>query len=154
MNIKPVPSSASKADEMAALRKVATIFEPGTYLADLFSPALIEWVQTQLDNDFPPDIFSVIDSSAQNLMEAEQRARNLTDQLRAVTDDAVRKIEALNAEINLKVEFIDRVRDDREEWKEAYLTETERLTEERAKSASLENEVTKLKARLYDLMDK
>jgi hypothetical protein len=117
MNIKPVPTSASKAEEMTALRKVATVFEPGTYMADLFSPDLINWVEIQLSNDFPPDIFSILDSSAQNLSEAEQRARNLTDQIRAVTDDSVRKINRLEGEIQERDLQIDFIRRDRDDWK-------------------------------------
>lgn len=72
MNIQPITSQASKAEEIAILNKVAQVFQPGTYIHDLFTERFLSWVETQLKNDFPPDVFMVIDQLAEDSANANK----------------------------------------------------------------------------------
>jgi len=51
-----VDANSSKADEVAAVRKMAQCAGEGSYLSSLLTPQLLDWVEGQIEMDCPPDI--------------------------------------------------------------------------------------------------
>lgn len=60
MNLQPLPTNCSKADEIALLEKITKLATPGTFLADLLSPTLVSWFRHQLAGDVSTDIMDVV----------------------------------------------------------------------------------------------
>ena len=54
--MKTVNSDSTKAEEIQHLKDLAATCKPGSYLADLFTPAFIAHIETLIRNDWPPDI--------------------------------------------------------------------------------------------------
>ena len=82
-----VDTNSSKADEVAALRKMAQCAGEGSYLASLLTPQLLDWVEGQIELDLPPDIV------AERQFQADKRVELMTEvsSLRKELADADRK---------------------------------------------------------------
>lgn len=57
---KLVDGSASKAEEMEILEKIAEKCGTNSYLLSLFTPDLIQWVRKQITDDVPPDMWATL----------------------------------------------------------------------------------------------
>lgn len=82
-----VDTNSSKADEVAALHKMAQCAAQGSYLASLLTPQLLDWVQGQIEMDLPPDIMG------ERGFQADKRRELMTEvsSLRKQLADADRK---------------------------------------------------------------
>lgn len=78
-----VDANSSKADEVAALRKMAQCAVEGSYLASLLTPQLLDWVDGQIEMDLPPDIMEQLgcqrDREREALTELSRVRQELAD---------------------------------------------------------------------------
>ena len=90
MNLQPIDGTASKQEEIDLLHKVAKLFGNGTYIHDFLSESTLGWVETQLKNDFPPELYEAMihehneHSKTLGKLLVEQRERK--EELRKWTD--------------------------------------------------------------------
>lgn len=165
MNIQPIPSAASKAEEMQALIKVAKLFQPGTYLHDLFTERLIDWVAEQLKNDFPPDVMDVLADRLERLNRSESNAVQLGNELESVKKVTARNIERLDRDHADTIQRME-VRLEQTSTNCQYFQDLAGTNWEQVQSLSnelhhtvtrlneAEAEIVNLKVKLYDLMNK
>lgn len=161
MNLNPVRSNASKSEELETLKKAAKLFEPGTYLHDLFTERFFDWIESSMKNDFPPDIYEVIET-LQKDSARETSARIQAENNAAQTEKGLRRA---IADIESQVK-----RSDEESERQCNrLIQTEKdLTEERVTHQATrgqlaaaqrviecrEDEILRLKAKLYDTQNR
>lgn len=165
MNIQPLQVHASRAEELDALRKVARLFPEGTYMHDLFSNDLIEWVNQQMKVDFPPDVFGALNHTAELLHRSEGNAVQLGNEVESLKKVTARNIERLDREhaeevqrLSGMLETSQHACDFYERQSQDNYDEAKRLQGEwgmcDAKLRNAEAEIMSLKAKLYDLMSK
>ena len=96
--MKVLSDRPSKLEEVEFLKSVADyVGKRDTHLKDLFSPALVAWVEHDIQNDFSPDLY-------ENFSCANEDTRNEAKELKQRLNDY--QIESNNV-INLKKAEID-----------------------------------------------
>lgn len=77
MNLNPVSTSSTKAEEIALLEKIQKLARSGSRLASLFSTDLVNWASRKIENDFCPDLYGTlqahIDESQQKMDEGRKK---------------------------------------------------------------------------------
>ena len=76
-----VDAKSSKADEVAALRKMAECATEGSYLAMLLTPQLLDWVKGQIEMDMPPDIMESRTFQVEKRIEVEVELARVRQEL-------------------------------------------------------------------------
>lgn len=68
-----------KADEVEALVACSTAAGKGSYLVDLFTPQLVDWVRQQINEDVSPDLFAayMFQQERANELEGKYRTQSL-----------------------------------------------------------------------------
>lgn len=150
----------SKIEEVNVVRKLMSdLMGTDTYLASLFTCDLAGWVETQIMNDFPPDIWGAYQAEVQDLKRRLNDANKATTifqsealEARKEVEAAGRKVESLQEDLriaeDLRAQESAKAGEIHEELEDAQadLRNYERQLEER------DQEITKLKAALYDAM--
>jgi predicted nucleic acid-binding Zn-ribbon protein len=163
-------TASTKAEEIDTLRSFArSVCGDGSYLSSLFSNALLNWVEAQIKNDFPPDIMDVLADASTKLQEAstinsqwsasfnsvtkklascEEQLTNVsniaTDNLQKAFQERDATVTKLNEEITRWISNCDEVSHQRDEAQydlRKAIAEKDRLIEK----------VCFLKAKLYDV---
>lgn len=124
----------TKAQEIAALREFAARRDHNSYLAPLFSEKLIGWVENQIRVDAPPDLYGTLAGERnlykQTMGEKQDQVHTLKSEIRLAVGVAQDNARVQDLEISsLKVVA---------DFAKAFLGEAEQ-------------EIVKLKARLYDM---
>jgi hypothetical protein len=173
-----VTTDSSKQEEIDFLIDCKQQVGTGSYLNDLFSPKLMTWVETQIRNDFSPDIMLNFDELVKDngtlltkLATRDQEIKDLQDALNK-RDNEIIKIKRDNE--TFQTEFM---REARRRFSHVYQAITGSTIHfedddlsgmadvciskyfEFAKmmddtTASLQAEIVSLKAKLYDLISK
>jgi len=81
-------AKSSKADEVAALRKMAQCAGEGSYLSSLLTPELLDWVKGQIELDCPPDIMEQCNFRAEKQGELMSEIHGLRQQVASAHRDA------------------------------------------------------------------
>jgi hypothetical protein len=166
MNIKPVPTTASKAEELDTLRKISEVFAAGTYLHDFFTLRLFSWIETQLKNDFAPDVFMLVDGARDAEMKANAEAHRAESALAAAQQDHRRQIEILETALRerskeierwtndsgYKAEQIARLCDEATELYHQARDANAARAEAEAEHEQAAQEILRLKAQMFDMM--
>lgn len=132
--------TTTKAQEISTLKSIAAGIAPGSYLADLFTPELIDWVADMIKADFPPDVINHLQCSQKqvtdltNAIATERRMTGLAhDALKKSTEESgrlagmVKNLEASNRRL-------------------------ERVAEERLEQIdAMREQIDAMKIKLYDL---
>lgn len=144
----------TKQNEIDTLREFAAKQAHGSYLSMLFTRDMLDWCETQIRSDFPPDVYDRLlatgkangeihlrlDETARSLRRAEERAADL-----AATVEALRKelgeARQLLADMNTKRNEL------------SYALQDAQLGAE-FEEQRLRAEIDRLKVKLFDLMDK
>ena len=74
---------STKAEEIAAIRRLAWRCTSNTYLASLFTPDMMAWVEHQIEMDLPPDLFATLVHQEQSFREMRQDRDNAAKELEA-----------------------------------------------------------------------
>jgi chromosome segregation ATPase len=161
MNLTPLTSTASKQEEIDLLKKVSTLFQHGTYTADLFSEMFLSWHEQQLRNDFPPNVMDILTDARNQANKSEAARLQALMQL----DQEKGKLKVLEAQRAEEITRSDKLYNhlmDNYNHISGRLDETQdKLTEAHNKYfqatdqlKDLESLVIKLKAQLFDLQNK
>jgi len=137
-----------KDQEIQIIEELAYIFRTyPSYIGSLFSADLVQWLTGQIKNDFPCDVMSALNyeraehaETSKQLGEAQVRVGDLGREIKRlgeVADTWESRAKALSLASEHKGEALNLACDD-----------VNRLTGENNR---LKNELTNLKARLYDL---
>jgi hypothetical protein len=160
--IKKLNTTCSKADEKATLKKIASLFEPGTYLADFFNAELLEWVNSRIDQDVVTDImpslryFEAQANEAKIEAQEQIRVANKTNYELATTlaemteDHDTAKTNWSNIKNSL-LQTIETANANEREWHAVANDRLYQQKQDEARIRWLETQVTNLKAEIYDL---
>ena len=139
-----ITNDMAKADEIKILDKLTKCFveNPDNYLASLFTAEFLGWAQNHIRDDFPVNVMEYIndyskDKEIKDLRDAADKANAYSALLLKVQKEATDRIDFLNEELGTRTRELEKAH------KECLNAGTEAL--------SLEDENTRLKARLYDL---
>lgn len=168
----PVNGNTSKADEIALLYGFANLCQQGSYLNGLFSREFVTWVEENIKNDFPPDMFDHLKGAREEvskyitaLAATERRISELVTQrdqanekAREAKAQATELVESYRAMVAAKQAELDKFIGQAAE-REAELIETgceltAVIDAQRDKLTRLESEIVTLKAKMYDLLTK
>jgi uncharacterized protein YdcH (DUF465 family) len=149
--ILTLTSASGKNEEIDALRALAAAIPDNTYLHDLFTPALVDWVAGQLQNDFPPDIYDLFEhEKTTNNAEAQKARADLTT-ANAQIESLTRRAESLNETIqhqNARIESLtDQLQASQSRFEQMW-DDQENLQRELSEA---EQKIIILKAKLFDL---
>ncbi len=154
-----LPENAPKQDEIDHLREFAAELPKSSYLASLFSVEMLDWCETRIRNDFTIDLYAITISQGEDL----SKARN---DLQRVSTEADIKLTSVNKLWNdTKAELfrertaldssVEELKKDLREARVDLADERRTLTKTQADYeriiADLHNQVTTLKAEVYDL---
>jgi len=67
LHVDIVGTHSTKAEEIKALGQMAKCVDRGSYLASLFTPAFIHWVETQIQDDGSADLYGYLEKSYQDV---------------------------------------------------------------------------------------
>lgn len=149
--MKDLVEKASKQEEIEWLQALAkSVQGKDLYLADLFTEKLVNWAAEAIRNDFPPNIFESMETAWSE--EAEVRVSlkaseaNLLANARESKekDDRINFLESLIGEMDVRI--LDLTRQEQAKYEEA----NDLFNEKEA----LAVEIIRLKARLFDLIDR
>ena len=157
MNINPITSESTKAEEKDMLRKMRTLAGTGTYLADLFNDNFLAWADDCIKNDFPVDAMAVFETLKEDAakayskkVEAKNEAARLTSEYR----DLLAELEDVKGTAR-------DLRKERDELKDKFFNASDKNTDLNIMLGKAENdlalareELVQLKAKLYDYMTK
>lgn len=149
-----ITANMSKKDEIGLLIKLHTYTQAHagqTYLASLFTPALIEWVAFQINSDLAPDVMDA-------LQHAESAGRESYTKERDARLEVEHKLVHAQAEIERLTTRLENADARVKEWCEASQAYRE-LADDRLQAMNelsdtvntLSQRITELKAHLYDL---
>ena len=148
-----LPPSPTKAQEAAFLGALVTFFAPrtGTYLSDLFTEPLLEYVQKQVAADFPVDVYGALKEAQQDALDKRQEA---LDQARRGTD-AEMKLAALRVETQkaaaASVAEVDKLRTELSDLRRKLYDAQTSTLEQRVRADKLQADNDRLKVMLFDL---
>lgn len=166
--IPALPASATKAEEIRFLEAIHIAVMPGTFLADLFTPELLEFVINRVRRlDAPPNVMQDLARALKAELDAGGRAARAEADMKMAQNAMAAMHLTLTEELAAKDFEIERInKGQRVTWnRNNELTEAvATLQQEKlglaqladgfeAKAAELELEVLKLKARILDLLD-
>lgn len=145
-------SASSKADECAALQDLAANVPAGTYLKDLFTPELVDWVCHQISvNDFPPDLYGAFEHERTSNNAELTAAKASLSTANAQIESLTKRAESLNETIqhqNTRIESLtDQLQASQSRFEQMW-DDQEALQRELAEA---ETRIMQLKARLFDL---
>jgi len=164
-NVERFDSQTGKQEEIDTMYALYEKFvNTQTYLSSFFKITLVQWFQRQVGNDLDCDIMSALDSAieqrnqlemALSKVHAEYEDKRKADgrdyekalaekgQWIEIANEHVKKIQALEAAFH-------ELRNENDRLKREVVNHDENETRV---IAELEGEITRLKARLYDLLD-
>jgi hypothetical protein len=90
--LKALSDDPSKQEEIDFLEAIAThATSKDTYLKSLFTDSLVHWVNSQIKNDFPPDIWGYYKESLSETIVAKSETvtvkKDLGDQIKSYEED-------------------------------------------------------------------
>lgn len=159
-------SQTGKQDEIAILHKIrAAVYGTQTYLEGLFSPRLIEWFAQKVADDFGCDVMQVVDELSRGETVLRSAITSLEAEMERMKKDHDMKLSAHRDGYH---EEIKRLKDEVENRKERMREYADALERVNAQlrgveselrnceliSAGREEDIVRLKARLYDLTAK
>lgn len=159
-------SQAGKQDEIAILNKIRdAVCGTQTYLEALFSPRLIEWFSQMVADDFCSDVMLVVDELSRAETVLRSAITSLEAEIKRMKKDHDMKIsnhrDGYNGEIKKLKEGLERTKELRDEYADGLEKESRRRIEVENElrnceliSAGREEDIVRLKARLYDLTAK
>lgn len=156
-----IPQTATtKAEEIETLRHITVALAgTGSYLESLLSPRLLDYFAENVRNDFDPDVMSTLSNcndlrdtmaAHMNLMEGEQKRVSKEYQKRL--DEANEAIKFAQSTIDMQGKRHNDLLAERSELNQIIHDLTEEKEALIVKAGRLEDEVVRLKAKLYDLM--
>ncbi|MBW2121956.1 MAG: hypothetical protein JRH07_08930 [Deltaproteobacteria bacterium] len=169
-----ITSDMGKAEEIAVLKKLAAAVERAgdTYLSSLFRRELVDWVVLKIQDDLLPDMWALyrdacedmdamIERHKEAVQEIEGRTSSVIWRLKRSARRMAKRILAMKAERERLWKSVDEYRADLREAQDLASEEHDRsvrLEEElaavRSERSEAEGEVLRLKARIYDLIEK
>jgi len=165
-----IRSDMGKAEEIEILRKLAVAIERAgdTYLSSLFREELIDWVQTQINGDFPPDLWRAYAGLRDDVVRLERGREDLANAVevrlqavkRALRRSVVRirKMGHRERRLSRSIDFHNaELRTERKRVNDECaqkLNLQKELDEANEEKARLERELIRLKAGMYDLIEK
>jgi hypothetical protein len=128
-----------------------------SYLGDLFSKKLVDWVTSQIRDDFPPDVMEWLDKESM-LRDREEEIRKLRGQIQELLDVEIAKrdqriLQLENWYEREKADHLARVKD-LHEMNKLYSAATTELDVAGKEISQLKQTIIELKAELYDWMGK
>jgi hypothetical protein len=152
-----VNTQSTKAEEIAHLQAIAKTAGPGSYLSSLFNPKLIEWAVIQIKDDGCPDIWEWYQSDLKKAAAADQKARQLDHDAQDIIARHANTIREQAASLARTSAFLATAENDRASLSsklvvlQAQTAEAEDIA--RATIEAQAAEITRLKARLFDMIE-
>jgi hypothetical protein len=151
MAIKELNEKESKNEEINWLEEIAkSVQGKDLYVADLFTERFVSWVSIQIHNDFPPDVMAEMEHARDGETAANDSLRLAGKEIEARDLDLVKKSERIIALENRIGELDGEIRKGLDRITEVY----EVAAGLSNANEDLKSEVTRLKVKLFDLMDK
>ena len=159
-------SQTSKQTEIAILHKIRdAVCGTQTYLEGLFSLRLIEWFSQKVADDLGCNVMQVVDELYSGEMASRMSIMSLEAEMERMKKDHDMKIsnhrDAYESEIKKLKEELERTKELRDEYADGLEKAVRRLKEVESElrnceliSAGREEDLVRLKARLYDLTAK
>ena len=148
--IPELNTTAFKADELAWLKKVAGLVEEGTYLSSLFTEQLVNWCENQMRNDFPCNLYALLEAARENSRQHESHGKALEADLSSTRQALLKE--------GQRIEWLKERREEERERNAQLLAAHQHRGDELDKTwdelQAKDDEILHLKARLYDLMIK
>jgi hypothetical protein len=156
---------STKASEIKALKRIAEKTGPYSYIGTLLTPEFLEWAEDRINSDFTLDIFYNGKTAERNYRKASEEIRELTAKVQRRDDEIealkiardIARHEAEESEGRYQDRIVERNREI-SELKAALNGKTEKISDLVHKSVQKDNEiselkqqVTEIKAKLYDL---
>lgn len=149
--MKDLVEKASKQEEIEWLQALAkSVQGKDLYLADLFTEKLVAWAAEAIRNDFLPNIMESLETAWSKEAEARDSYKTSEANLLAKTRESKEKDDRINFLENRIGEMDGRIRDLTEQARDKYEEANNLLNEKEA----LAVEIIRLKARLFDLIDR
>lgn len=146
--------SATKAEEISWFESVAQSVEPGTYLADFFTKGTVNWVVSQIRNDFPPELYEYYAKAQDD----EGKARAEVGKVEAELARSKETVNTREAAYNRLVEQFENFRNTANATEYRLHGEIGKLCSEKSdletEVEALKAKITSLKADIYDLEHK
>ena len=149
----------TKATEIKVLEKLHTNLKgTGTYLESLFTFEFAEWVRYQIANDWLPNIYEELNAERNNHSVTKAEARLDVERLEKEVDDLKEDLNTYRAVVDEQNEKLIAITNEANNWQEAFESAREvqydiasRLCETEIRYLQQEEEIIRLKAKLYDL---
>lgn len=160
--IKVVGTSSTKDEEIRALQKMAECAGDGSYLASLFTPEFVGWIESQIRLGLPPNMWYTWQCEVKRAYDGQATLRdeaNLLDKAIRVHEAAARQMEkqsereARNRELetkDLRAEIAAMI-EEKNRRGERINTLGQLLNERTDRMQTAEREVAHLKVECYDL---
>lgn len=148
-------SQMCKQDEIDVIENLGTAFAgTGCYLENFFRPAMINWVVDQIRNDFTADIMDHYGDTERQVLDLAGKYQQAKAQLEKVlSEQAASEMKASAALENMKKLFeAARSRESAENQRCCKAMDT--IEQQDETIAGQQAEIIRLKAKLFDLMDK
>lgn len=149
--MKDLVEKASKQEEIEWLQALAkSVQGKDLYLADLFTEKLVNWAARAIRNDFPPDIFESMETAWSKESEALVSFEASEANLLAKARESKEKDDRINFMENRIGEMEGRILDLTGQVQAKYEEANDLFNEKE----TLAVEIIRLKARLFDLIDR
>ena len=149
--MKTLTTNSSKEEEIQFLKEVASACGTGSYMSSLLNSKLVDWMESQIRNDFSCDVF-------ENWESAERQRDVNAESVRLLTQDLVnvnKLVQSTETEYEARVKHAENMQSSlgtsltemTNQWHQA-LDEKHKL---KVLAADRAEEILRLKVALYDL---
>lgn len=140
-----IDNDMKKQEEIAILEKLKKVFyeHPNNYLTSLFSTEFVSWASQRIRDDFPVDVYEYVNGYGADV-DLNKKLADRISELQELQQESVSKVAALQEALSsLRTKYNDDI-----EW---HVNHENELT---TRLAAQEDELLRLKAKLYDLQEK
>lgn len=149
--MKDLVEKASKQEEIEWLQALAkSVQGKDLYLADLFTEKLVNWAAEAIRNDFPPNVMESLDTAWSEETKAHDDLKAAAREIEERKKGESEKLERITLLENHLRNYDERIRDLTEQVQDRLEEANAMLNEKEV----LEAEIIRLKARLFDLIDR
>lgn len=150
-----LPLGATKEQESILLVKLVEFFEhrPETYLNDLFTPALVEYAVKAMRNDFPANVIDALQSAEKTALENHATAVENEIALKSAAESTRRWEAQWNEAKRQAGEDFRSAASEYAKLENRITAQVEQLEQAERDLAAKQQEIDRLKIKLFDLMD-
>lgn len=151
--ITKLQNDPSKQQEIDFLNEIAESIPSDSYLKDLFTEQLVNWVERRVKEDTMPNLYEWFQKTVNEVSDYEKVIRELNDQITKNEVVHQKQLEATKKMVTHFQELYNDAVDAGRQASQYYDKLHVEFDKAEEKIATLENEIIRLKAKLFDMME-